>query len=301
MAIIKLPNHPWKKRGGFGGSTLWDAIPNCFCVHRQTYHTIIIIYYPHSMHTKNTIMTKMDLRIHIAPVGFEIDRIVLPAKKRRADLVYLMVHDNPSEDKAGPFIEKIKKQLAKENIEVAIEKHDRLNLFKIIKSIKQIIEKEKGNKIYVNLASGSKIQAIAGMMACMMFNDEKNVIPFYVEAEEYLGFKGQQISSGIKEPMDIPSYEIKIPEQKHIQALNLIMKKGGKLTKKEMAELADTNKLITVNAEKENYSQARFTSLDKNIIEPLKEQWKFIDVEKIGRNHWIKITKEGINAAEFLI
>ena len=97
-------------------------------------------------------------------------------------------------------------------------------------------------------------------------------IPFYVEAEEYLGFKGQQISSGIKEPVDIPDYEIKIPEQKHIQALNLIMKKGGKLTKKEMAELADTNKLITVNAEKENYSQARFTSLDKNIIEPLKEQ-----------------------------
>ena len=27
------------------------------------------------------------------------------------------------------------------------------------------------------------------MMACMMFNDEKNVIPFYVEAEEYLGLR----------------------------------------------------------------------------------------------------------------
>jgi len=41
--------------------------------------------------------------------------------------------------------------------------------------------------------------------------------------------------------------------------------------------------------------------LDKNIIQPLQEQWKFIEVEKIGRNRWIKITQEGIDASKFLI
>jgi len=246
-------------------------------------------------------MSNLNLRVHLAPVGFEIDRIVLSAKKRKADRVWLLVHENKSEDKAGPFIEKIKKMLKKENIEVVIAYHDRLNLFKIIKSIKEIIEKEKGNSVYVNLASGSKIQAIAGMMACMMFNKEKNVFPFYVEAEEYLGFKGQQISSGIKEPLDIPSYEIHIPGRKLIAALKIIQESGGKLTKKEMAELADKQKIIIINAEKDNYTQARFASLDKNIIHPLLEHWKFIEVEKIGRNHWIKITEVGKNAAEFLI
>ncbi len=246
-------------------------------------------------------MSNLNLRVHLAPVGFEIDRIVLSAKKRKADRVWLLVHENRSEDKARPFIEKIKKLLKKENIEVIIAYHDRLSLFKIIKSIKEIIEKEKGNSIYVNLASGSKIQAIAGMMACMMFNQEKNVFPFYVEAKEYLGFKGQQISSGIKEPLDIPSYEIQIPGRKLIAALKIIQESGGKLTKKEMAKLADKQKIIIINAEKVNYTQARFASLDKNIIQPLLEYWKFIEVEKIGRNHWIKITEEGKNAAEFLI
>ena len=246
-------------------------------------------------------MSNLNLRVHLAPVGFEIDRIVLSAIKRKADRVWLLVHENRSEDKAGPFIEKIKKMLKKQNIEVVIAYHDRLSLFKIIKSIKEIIEKEKGNSIYVNLASGSKIQAIAGMMACMMFNKEKNVFPFYVEAKEYLGFKGQQISSGIKEPLDIPSYEIQTPEKKLIAALKIIQERGGKLTKKEMAELADKGKIIIVNAEKNNYTQARFASLDKNIIHPLLEHWKFIEVEKIGRNHWIKMTEEGKNAAEFLI
>lgn len=239
--------------------------------------------------------------MHVAPVGFEIDRIVIPARKLKADKVWLLVHENPSEDKAGPFVEKIRKQLEKWNIDVVIEHHNRLDLFKIIKSVKSIIEKEKGDSVYVNLSSGSKIQAIACMMACMMFNEQKNIVPFYAEAESYLGFEGKQLSTGVKSLMQIPAYQMQIPEQRHIQALKIIKEKGGKLTKKEMAILADKSKLITINAEEENYNQVRFASLDKNIIQPLRERWKFIDVEKIGRTRWIKITEEGKNAAEFLI
>ena len=47
------------------------------------------------------------------------------------------------------------------------------------------------------------------------------------------------------------------------------------------------NKSITVNAKEKNHSMVRFASLDKNIIQPLEEQWKFIKVEKIGRNSQI--------------
>ena len=252
------------------------------------------------MHTIDTIMPEMkNLRVHIAPVGYEIDRIVLPAKKMRADKVCLLVHENPSVDKAISFYEKISKQLQKLNIEVIKESHDRLDLFKIIKSVKEIIQKEKGNIIYVNLASGSKIQSIACMMACMMFNDDKNVHPFYVEAKDYLGFSGKPISTGIKEIQDVPAYEIKKPEQRHIDALRIINENGGRISKKDMAKLAVDNKLIVVNAE--NQSQATFASLDKGIINALENQWKFVKVEKIGRTRWINITEDGKNAAEFLI
>jgi len=52
-----------------------------------------------------------------------------------------------------------------------------------------------------------------------------------------------------------------------------------------MAELSDKNKIIEVNAEKENYTQARFASLDKNIIQPLRDQWKFIEEEKTAEKN----------------
>jgi hypothetical protein len=254
------------------------------------------------MHTVDTIMAKIaKLRVHIAPVGYEIDRVVLPAKQERADRVWLLVHENKSDDKATPFVAKIIKQLEKLRIEVIEESHDRQDLFKIIRAIKNILEKEKGNEIYVNLASGSKIQAIGTMMACMMFNDDSNVHPFYVEAARYPGFDAKQpLSTGIKEIVDVPPYSIKTPDQKLIDALQIIVQNKGKLTKKEMAVLSENKELITINAKEKNHSMARFASLDKNIIQPL-EEWGFISVEKVGRNRVIKITPEGSNAAEFLL
>jgi len=179
-----------------------------------------------------------NLRVHIAPVGYEIDRVVLPAKKLRADKVILLVHENPSEDRATKFYEKISSELEKANIEVSTEYHDRLDLFQIIKTVKNLIRQESGNIVSVNLASGSKVQAIGCMMASMMFNDDKNVNPFYVEAKEYLGFSGKAISKGIKDIEFIPTYEIQKPEERHIQALKIVVDNDGKISKKDMARLA---------------------------------------------------------------
>ena len=240
-----------------------------------------------------------NLRIHIAPVGYEIDRIVLPAIELRADKVILLVHDNPSSDKATTFYDTITEQLEKRNITVKKEYHNRLELFQIIRTVKNLIEEEKGNFVSINLASGSKIQAIGCMMASMMFNDDKNVNPFYVEAKEYTGFSGQAMSKGIKDIKYIPQYRIQKPEKRHIKALKIISDNGGRISKKEMAKFAVEQKLIIVNAE--NQSQATFASLDKNIISALENRWGFVKVKKIGRTRWIEITDEGKHASEFLI
>ena len=72
------------------------------------------------MHTIDTIMPKIpNLRVHIAPVGYEVDRIVLPAKKLRADKVILLVHDNPSEDLALKFYDQITTKLKKQNMDLS--------------------------------------------------------------------------------------------------------------------------------------------------------------------------------------
>ncbi len=246
-------------------------------------------------------MSIVRARVHIAPIGYEVDRIVMPAGKLKAERVWLLVHDKPAEDKATGIIEQVADALEGGGIEVIREPHDRRALFGIIRAIRHILDVEAGNDVFVNLASGSKIQAIAGMMATMMFNPGHNVTPFYTEAQNYAAFEGRQISTGIKEIVSIPSYEIQTPEPRLVSTLGIISESGGKITKKDLAQAVDDRGIIKISSPKGNYSQVRFASLDKNIIQPLESRWGFVKVKKVGRNRWVHLTAEGRNAAEFLL
>jgi len=252
------------------------------------------------MHTLDT-MTISKLRVHIAPIGFEVDRIVLPAIEMKADKIWLLSHNNPNDDRAKSFETEIKKQFRKAKIIVEEIQTNRKDIFKILQSVKEIIKKEQENDIYINSSSGSKIQAIACMMACMMFNQKNNLTPYYAEPEKYPIGKEKQQSIGLKNIIELPKYQIFIPKQELIQALKIIKENNGRISKKEMAKIAEQEKIITINAREENFEQARFASLDKNIIQPLVDEWHFVEIEKIGRTRWIKLTQEGNNAIEFLI
>ena len=254
------------------------------------------------MHTVDTMKGIMTLRVHIAPVGFEIDRIVIPAVEMKADKVWLVVHDNVTEDKSNKYRQKIEKALEKKGIKTEIAHANRLRLFPIIKAVTEIIFKERKNDIYVNVATGSKVHAIGCMMACMLFDDRDKIHPFYAQAEKYPEYEGSlQQTYGVAEIHSLPTYRIGTPKQELLEAMKIIKDAGGRIQKKKMAEEAEHRKIITVNAKKQNFTQARFASLDKNIVQPLVDTWGFVEVEKIGRNRWLKMTEDGDHAAEFLI
>ena len=254
------------------------------------------------MHTIDTMKDIVNLRIHIAPVGFEIDRIIIPAVRMKADKVWLVAHDAIAEDKASKYRQKIEKELEEKGIKTDIAYANRLLLFPIIKAVTGIIFKERKNDIYVNVATGSKIHAIGCMMACMLFDDREKIHPFYAQAKQYPEYDGKtQQTYGVAEIHSLPTYRIGTPKKELLEAMRIIKKANGRIQKKKMAEEAEKSKIITVNAKKQNFTQARFASLDKNIVQPLVDTWGFVEVEKIGRNRWLKLTDDGKHAAEFLI
>jgi len=250
------------------------------------------------------------LRVHIAPVGFEVDRIVLPAVRKKADRVWLITDkSSPQEDKGSPYAESIAKKLKESHIECLQASADRIDLFDILRALRTIIFHEKGNHILVNVSVGSKIQAIASMMACMMFKDIATINPYYVVPEKYntiiLEEKRNQETEGMKDIITLPEYKIEIPNEKLIECMHLISQhKDNKITKRELKDLALDRNLIYVGKkdtqdEEERSDQAAYMALNKNLIEPLLD-WKFISVEKIGARHIVSLTDEGINALRFL-
>ena len=263
--------------------------------------TDIIKYYQHSIFNEHTIMSKhARLRIHIAPLGFESDRIVLPAIEMRADKVWILIHNDPKKTKAKSYLDDIKTRLKKEKIEFEIKKINRLDLSSIIKGVRTIMSEGEDNTYYVNVSSGSKIQAVACTMACMMFNQKNNLIPYYIQPKNYFKYNGKQMSTGMEEIIYVPQYEIKTPNDKLVRSLQIIKANDNRITKSNLAKAADNQKIIEIGANPDNYEQARFTSLDKNIIQPLKNNWKFVKEDKIGRTRWIEITSKGDAILEIL-
>jgi Family of unknown function (DUF6293) len=254
------------------------------------------------------------LRVHLAPVGFEVDRIVLPAVEMKADRVWLITHNNPHEDEGSKFIKLIQEKLKESRIQCLQKQANRIDLFDILRALRLIILKEKGNSILVNVSVGSKIQAIASMMACMMFKDIAMIKPYYAVPEKYtssLVKEEKQETEGLKEIKPLPEYKIEIPARKLIRCLDIISRKSddGKITKRQLKDLAIEDGLIHVDEKritgrrrtKDEYTdQAAYMSLNKNLIAPLQQYWRFITETKVGTHHIISLTEEGKHALHFL-
>ena len=231
-------------------------------------------------------------RIQIAPVGFEIDRVVIPAKKEKAEKVYLMVHKNRTEDKATKYAAEIQKKLKAAKIETELVYCDWKNIEEITRVARDLILKEADNEIAINLASGSKNHAIGLDRACMTFRKRDNIHPFYPEAKNYRAVKYPcQQSSGVKQIKQVPIHRIIVPEPELIEALRIIkdnstdipLHKGKKGVKKKDLATAYFGDSSKVN----------LTKLQRNITQKLEKTWRAIEIIQVGQSDWISLNREG--------
>ena len=232
-------------------------------------------------------------RIQIAPVGFEVDRVVIPAIREKAEKVYLMVHKDRSKDKATKYAAAIQRKLKAASIETELVYCDWENIEEITRVARDLILQESENEIAINLASGSKNHAIGLDRACMTFRKREHIHPFYPEAEKWTAWRyPKQQSTGVKKIRQIPIHRIIVPEPELIEALKIIKKdsvliptKKGRLGIKKK----DLAKAIYGDDSKQN-----LTKLQRNITQKLKKPWGAIDIfNKVSRSDWISLTDEG--------
>lgn len=109
-----------------------------------------------------------------------------------------ILHNHPTDGIGKAFSNSICKQLSEAGIEYKFENADRTHLFDTLRALRIVIFKEKKNSIFVNVSVGSKIRAIASMMACMMFKDDVNIRPYYAIPEKYETTPREQETVGLK-------------------------------------------------------------------------------------------------------
>jgi hypothetical protein len=253
-------------------------------------------------------------RVHIAPVGFEIDRVVLPVIEMEADKVWLMTERDPERDLGKIYLDKIQDEIKEKNsnCDVVVKRCDFFtrDLYDVLRAFREIMELERGNHIFVNVSTGTKIHAIAGMMACMIFKDLGiDPVPYYAKPDTYLPLpqEGIQISNGCVEIQQLPNYRIERPTEEQIKmliAINECCSNASKnITKRELIrELRkrDLLKLSTSDGKTiRNEKVAFYLALQRKCLEPLRK-WNFIEIRPPSNRGKIHITNEGKNMLKFL-
>ena len=187
------------------------------------------------------------LRVHIAPVGYDFNRVSDPLIKGKADRVYFILHE--SDRGQSKFLAHIKTELKKKLPTIETREHylDIWNLYKCIQKIREIISKEKGNSIFINVSTGTKITAIAGMMACMSFGATPYYVKFVHPSENAIKTIRRD---EVFDKEELPVFEMNKPKQIYLDILALLATNKNKMKKKYLIEELVKMNLIRTKDEK---------------------------------------------------
>ena len=233
-----------------------------------------------------------NLRVHIVPVGFEHKRVTEPLIKKQADKVYFVTRE--VEDDASDYLKEIKKELQKnyKHIQFDVVYLDIWDFYACVKKFREIIQNECGNHVHINISTGTKITAIAGMLSCMLWD----ATPYYAHVSYENRKKIKFISEHIEGTDDLPIYEIIKPKKEYTLILSILQENKDTLRKYKIIKKLEELKIIrTVSEDGKDLSNTAKHSQLRALLDPMLKL-EYIHVKASGRKSEVTITEQGKNA-----
>jgi len=238
-------------------------------------------------------------RIHIAPVGFEVERVTGPIESDRADRVYLFTR--AEQDAAAPFVDEVVRRLNRLpwGLEVEVVRTDLWDVFGALASFREIFAREgRTNRnapdvlpVRVNVSTGTKITAIAGTLACMLWKGE----PYYVQVSRAWYSDRTPRVSAVHDVIDriepVHVYELRSPSAELVQVLEALARRSGSLRKRDLIRELGLDR-AGPEATRAPSVQAQHGRLRRR-LDPLEHRWGFVQAEGPGPRARIRLTEQG--------
>ena len=175
-------------------------------------------------------------RVHIVPVGFEVERVIKPLQFLRGEKAYLI----PSSESMG-FAKTIQKKLGKDVKTEIQEIDDYWDFEKNMDLMTSLAKQEIQNKseIWFNLSSGSKLHATIGIILAQMLSYNYNsgrVHTYYARAEKYRKKQSKEyLTKGLSQIESItednwdkilflpPLFKVSPPKKEELEVLGILV------------------------------------------------------------------------------
>lgn len=230
-------------------------------------------------------MERLDVpeRVHVMPVGYEHDRLVLPAIELGAERVILLEPDAGTAQEYG--------DAARERLDEAGIAHETIpcDIFDLYESIGAIAEiASEFEDVSVNIASGSKVTAVGGAIACMA----TDATPYYVRAERY-GADAESVSEGVEAIYELPTYPIDRPSREHVAVLEYVAEHEP-VSKKRLIAFGEDRALPFIADYDGEGEKGKYRRLERHVVDPLADRG-YLTVEDVGRTKRVSTTERGRN------
>ncbi|HVL88559.1 MAG TPA: DUF6293 family protein [Candidatus Thermoplasmatota archaeon] len=162
----------------------------------------------------------MDRLVHIVPLGWEIDRAVLPIHHYRAHEVHILCNpeSRPEQKQAYRQVEKALKATGAKVSLVIVDAND--DIRGILRETTRLIKAalKNGDRVYVNMSAAGKVAAAAATIAALAHLPRDRGVVYYVRPESYVhtdeDVKKYGLTRGMKgEPVPLPRFDLRLPPE----------------------------------------------------------------------------------------
>ena len=255
--------------------------------------------------------------MHIAPLGYERDRVVEPVRTESADVVYLLVDDpdrtddehgdvdadadwtspdteNVSWSSATAYQRAVREELGAfcEARGVPVDIH---NVYDVMGVTTTIAAAHVDDQVYVNISSGTNVAAVGAAIACMT----TAALPYSVEPESYgHDVDAEPLSRGVASVDRVPDYPIEAPTSEQVHIMGYLYEQTVQnpytLNKRSLIQRANDYGLPFLANYSTESRQSEYRRLDAAIIDPLVAKG-YLRLEPAGKRKNVVLTETGIS------
>jgi Domain of unknown function (DUF6293)/DUF6293 C-terminal winged helix domain len=227
------------------------------------------------------------LRVHIAPVGKEVLRVVEPMRVLYADVALVMTPSSTGPSSLIP--EKIKRQLEAKDIPTQIVECNVQDTSEVVNAIGSIVSLYPRHEYFLNASTGPRAASIGGVIAAMFWS----VRPYHVDVNEQakpVNGEGDYPIRG--PPRFIPTFEIPPLDKAAVSALEYVAGTSQPVSKGMLIGHLKQKGIVGPRQQVNVSDQALYGQLD-TILHRL-DTWGFVDLTGRGKETRIKVTDRGI-------
>jgi len=230
--------------------------------------------------------------VHIAPLGYEYDRIRAPAIEYGADVVYLLRgRDRP----AATYHEELGADLTEAGVTVRSRRVELDDVYDVLGEVTTIADGHAGDIVRVNVSSGPKLATVGAALACMA----TDAMGYHVHPETRAhDVESTPRTGGLDLAERLPSYPLETPTTDQVRILEYVDSSTTAAytpKKSDLIEFAEENDLEFIARTDPANDKAKFALLNNRILDPLVDNG-YVEIEAVGRSKQVSLTETGGNA-----